>query len=400
MGDARCISRNSLSPLPLGHIQEKTVGVKLDGPSSSEPSLFSPITIRGLTFNNRILVSPMCMYSCQNQDGIFTDFHLAHIGTLSLRGPGLVFIEATAVQPNGRLSPQDTGLWNEDQELALCRLVRLAKACNGARIGIQLAHGGRKAAAYPPFHRFEETGGQIARGIVPNEEGGWAADLVAPSAIPWKDNGEYPTPNELTKEQIKELIHAAHGYLIHEFLSGHTNQRSDEYGGNFENRIRFLLEIVSAIRTVIPEEMPLFCRLSGTDYVDGLLSKDPTGWDIYQVTELCRRFTPLGVDVVDLSSGGNLPTVFKGGIGPDFGFQLPLAEEVKKANIPGLKVAAVGSLQNAKLSDEAVRSGKADFIGIGRHFLKDPNWVYTAAEELNVNIRWPAQYSWMWSWGK
>lgn len=150
----------------------------------------------------------MCMYSCKDQDGVFTDFHLAHIGTLSLRGPALVFIEATSVLPNGRLSPQDTGLWSDEQEVALGRLVRLAKASNGAKIGIQLAHGGRKASTYPPFHHFEENSGRLGRGIVPNEEGGWGADIVAPSAIPWKNDGKYPTPNELTKDQIKEMVAA------------------------------------------------------------------------------------------------------------------------------------------------------------------------------------------------
>jgi len=355
------------------------------------------------------------MYSCEKQDGAFTDFHVAHLGNLALRGPSLVFCEATAVEPVGRLSPQDTGIWNQEQADSLTRVVKLVQA-SGSKFGMQLAHGGRKAGTYPPYHNFEESGGQLGRGIVPKSEGGFGDELVAPTAMAWKDG--FSVPRELTTAEVKGIvrkfasaakrsveagvdvieIHGAHGYLIHEFLSGNTNKRTDEYGGSFENRIRLVIEIITAVRAVMPKDMPLYLRVSGTDYTDNgdILAEDPNGWDIYQVIELCRKAVPLGLDVIDISSGGNLSTVMKGLIGNEFGFQVPLAAEVKKANIEGLLVATVGGMNDGKQSEQVLQDGRADIVMVARQFLMDPNLVNTFARELGVKARWASQYSWMW----
>jgi len=283
-------------------------------------------------------------------------------------------------------------------------------------LAIQLAHGGRKAGTYPPFHNFEESGGKLGRGVVPESEGGFADKLVAPSPIAWKGLHD---PKELSISEVKEIvkrfaeaakrsveagidiveIHAAHGYLIHEFLSGNSNKRTDEYGGSFENRTRLLLEIIKAVRKEMPKDMPLFCRVSGTDYAteeetgDPMLAKDPNGWDIYQVIELCRKAVPLGLDVIDISSGGNIPNG-KGMILPTLGFQVALAEKVKAAKIDGLFVATVGGMHDPKLAEQVLQDEQADIIFVGRQFIKNPNWVYTAAEALGVKARWPSQYSW------
>jgi len=415
--------------LDVGHHQTKIIGEALEI-TESTPKLFQPLTIRGNVFHNRVMVSPMCMYSCKKQDGVFTDFHLVHYGNFALRGTSLVMIEASAVEPRGRLSPEDAGIWSDEHSKALERIVRHAKA-SGAKIGIQLAHGGRKAGTYPPFHKHSgstyppshKEGDQsvrkvLRRAVVPREEGGFGDEIVAPTATAWKDDEGYPVPNELSRDEIKEIaqkfveaakrsveagvdvieIHAAHGYLIHSFLSGNTNKRTDEYGGSLQNRLRFLLEIIQGTREVIPETMPLFCRVSGTDYALGdMLTPDPQGWDIFQVIELCKQAVPLGLDVIDISSGGNLPNVYKG-LAQDLsqlGFQLPLAEQVKLANIPGLTVAAVGCMHDPKTSETFLQEDKADLIFIGREFLRNPSWVYTAAEELGVEARWADQYSWM-----
>ncbi|KAG4067786.1 hypothetical protein HA402_010472 [Bradysia odoriphaga] len=407
------VTGNGLS-MDVGLSQNKPIGQVIESTHpKTVPKLFTPFTIREQTFPNRILVAPMCMYSCKNQDGILTDFHLAHYGTLGIRGTSLVIIEATAVEPQGRLSPEDTGMWGDEHIEPLRRIARLVHA-SGGRLGIQLAHGGRKAACYPPYHKYEENGGRLNRGSpVPDSEGGFANEIRAPTNVAWSK--DMPAPKELTTAEVKELvqkfadaarrsveagvdvieIHGAHGYLIHEFLSGFTNKRTDEYGGSLDNRLRFVLEIIKAVRAVIPAGMPLFLRVSGTDYKNpsDMLASDPEGWDIDQVIELCRRAVPLGLDLIDISSGGNVPGN-RGIFSNDFGYQVPLAQKVKEANIEGLLVGTVGGQNIPKLSEKVLQENKADVVLIARKFIEDPSYVYTAARELGVVARWPKQYSW------
>src|SRR6185503_4771406 len=267
--------------------------------------LFDPLSIRDLTFANRVFVSPMCEYS--STDGYANDWHFVHLGSRAVGGAGLVMTEATAVLPEGRISPQDLGIWSEDHIEPLARLVRFIRE-QGTVAGMQLAHAGRKASTYRPWE---------GQGTVPEQSGGWKK-VVAPSAVAFTDS--YPMPEALTTQGIQEIvaafanaerrawaagfrvieIHAAHGYLIHEFLSPLSNQRQDEYGGAFQNRTRLLREIVAAVRSSWPERAPLFVRISATDWSDG-------GWDVRQSVELARSLKPMGVDLIDCSSGGNVP---------------------------------------------------------------------------------------------
>jgi len=291
--------------------------------------LFDPLAIRDITFANRIFVSPMCQYS--STDGYASDWHFVHLGSRAVGGVGLVLTEATAVLPEGRISPQDLGIWSDDHIAPLARVVRFIHE-QGSVAGMQLAHAGRKASTYAPW---------AGHGTVPESEGGWN-NVVAPSALRFADG--YPMPRALSIDGIKNVvsafaaatrraceagfrvieIHAAHGYLIHEFLSPLSNQRTDAYGGSFENRTRILREIVAAVRGSWPEGAPLFVRISATDWVDG-------GWDIEQSVELARQLKKLGADLIDCSSGGNVPHA-KVPVGP--GYQTQFAEQIRReANI-------------------------------------------------------------------
>ena len=347
--------------------------------------LFEPLAIRGVTFPNRVFVSPMCEYS--SRDGFANDWHFVHLGTRAVGGAGLVFTEATAVTPEGRISPEDLGIWKDDHVEMLSRIVRFMHE-QGAVAGMQLAHAGRKASTYRPWS---------GNGAVPEAEGGWQ-NVLAPSAVAFADN--YPQPLEMSTADINACIaafadaakrahtagfrvieiHAAHGYLIHEFLSPLSNQRSDQYGGSFENRARFVKEITQAIRNVWPEQLPLFTRISATDWTAG-------GWDIEQSIELARLLKPLGVDLIDCSSGGNVATA-KIPIGP--GYQTPFAERIRKeANI---LTAAVGMITSATQAEHIVGSGQADAVLLARELLRDPYFPMRAARELGQEITWPAQY--------
>ena len=348
-------------------------------------SLFSPLSLRGVTLANRITVSPMCEYS--SIDGFANDWHLVHLGSRAVGGAGLVFTEATAVVPEGRISPEDLGIWKDEHIPMLARITSFIRE-HGSVAGIQLAHAGRKASTAAPWNGGKPVG---------IEEGGWTP-IFAPSAIPF-DSG-YQTPVALDKAGIRQLVlafaaasrraldagfqvielHAAHGYLINEFLSPLSNARTDEYGGSFENRTRFLREVIEAVREIWPDSLPLFVRISATEWTDG-------GWDIEQSIALARMIAPLGVDLIDCSSGGNVPKV-RIPVGP--GYQVPLAERVR--NEADVRTGAVGLITNARQADEIVCSGKADIVLLAREELREPYFPLHAARELGAQIAWPKQY--------
>jgi 2,4-dienoyl-CoA reductase-like NADH-dependent reductase (Old Yellow Enzyme family) len=327
----------------------------------------------------------MCQYS--STDGYASEWHLVHLGSRAAGGAGLVLTEATAVLPEGRISPQDLGIWDEDHIEPLARIVRFIHE-QGSVAGIQLAHAGRKASTYRPWE---------GQGAVPEPEGGWKK-VVAPSAAPFAAN--YVVPQAISSEGIQGIvkafvdaarraceagfriieIHAAHGYLIHEFLSPLSNQRSDVYGGSFENRTRILREIVTAVRHSCPEQSPLFVRISATDWVGG-------GWDIQQSIELARQLKELGVDLIDCSSGGNVANA-KGPVGP--GYQTSFAERIRRE--AKIMTGAVGMITSAVQAEHILATGQADAVIIAREFLRDPYWPLRAARELGQAMSWPVQY--------
>ncbi|MBI3803332.1 MAG: NADH:flavin oxidoreductase/NADH oxidase [Nitrospirae bacterium] len=347
--------------------------------------LFEPFTLRDITFQNRIVVSPMCQYS--SRDGFANDWHLVHLGSRAVGGAGLVFTEAAAVLPEGRISPQDLGIWSDPHIAPLKRITCFIQE-QGSFSGIQLAHAGRKASTYRPWE---------GQGVAPEAEGGWRK-IVAPSPLPFAEG--YGVPEALTEAGIQEVvngfaeaarraleagfsvieIHAAHGYLLHEFLSPFSNRRPDRYGGSFENRTRLLREVVTAIRGVWPDRLPLFARISATDWAPG-------GWDIDESIELARQLNPLGVDLFDCSSGGNRPDV-KIPVAP--GYQVPFAERIRRE--AGLPTGAVGLITSPTQAEEIIRNGRADLVLLARAFLRDPYWPLHAASEFDVPIPWPPQY--------
>jgi 2,4-dienoyl-CoA reductase-like NADH-dependent reductase (Old Yellow Enzyme family) len=348
------------------------------------PHLFSKLRMRDVDFANRIGVAPMCQYSCI--DGYANDWHFAHLAARAIGGAALVFTEAAAVTPEGRISPQDLGVWSERHFEPLERIARFMNS-QGARAGIQLAHAGRKGSTYRPG---------AGQGAIPEAADGWRP--VAPSPVAFSDT--YAKPDELTVDQIKALqnafavaaeraaaagfdvieIHAAHGYLIHEFLSPFSNRRVDAYGASFENRTRFLRECVAAVRRSLAERCPLFVRISATDWAEG-------GWDIDQSVELARLLLALGVDVIDCSSGGNLE---KADIPMGPGYQTPFAERIRReANIA---TAAVGLITASAQADQIIRNDQADLVLLAREMLRDPYWPLHAAQELGQAAPWPRPY--------
>ena len=351
----------------------------------STANLFEPLKIRGLLLRNRIGVSPMCQYSCI--DGMANDWQFIHLGSRAVGGAGLVFTEATAVTPEGRISPQDLGIWSEHHVEPLAKITRFVHE-QGSLVGIQLAHAGRKASTYRPG---------AGHGAVPESEGGWKR-VVAPSALRFVD--EYPMPEALSEGGIRETveafaqaacraveagfdiveIHSAHGYLLHEFLSPLSNRRDDGYGGSFENRTRLLREVIEAVRRVWPECKPLFVRISSVDWLAG-------GWDIEQSVELARMIRPLGVDLFDCSSGGIAPkeTI---PVGP--GYQTAFAERIRRE--AGILTAGIGMITDPVQADHIVRSGQADMVLLAREMLRDPYWPLRAARELGYSAPWPRQY--------
>jgi 2,4-dienoyl-CoA reductase-like NADH-dependent reductase (Old Yellow Enzyme family) len=347
--------------------------------------LFDPLAIRDVTFANRVFVSPMCEYS--STDGYATDWHLVHLGTRAVGGAGLILTEATAVLPEGRISPHDLGIWSDDHIEPLSRVVRFIHE-QGSVAGMQLAHAGRKASTYRPWD---------GNGAISESDGGWT-NVVAPSAVRFADH--YPMPKELSIDAIQNIvfafaaaarraceagfrvieIHAAHGYLLHEFLSPLSNRRTDSYGGSFENRTRILRETVAAVRSSWPERAPLFVRISATEWVEG-------GWDVEQSVELARQLKPIGVDLMDCSSGGNVPHA-QIPVGP--GYQTAFADQVRReANI---LTGAVGMITSSIQAEQIITTGQADAVIIAREFLRDPYWPLRAARELGQRVSWPVQY--------
>ncbi|KAG6819981.1 hypothetical protein H0H93_006811 [Arthromyces matolae] len=364
------------------------------------PKLFQPLKIRGLELHNRIFLSPLCQYSAEN--GKLTAWHKAHLGGIFTRGPGLSMVEATSVTPEGRITPEDSGLWTDEQIEPLAAIVEFAHS-QSQKIGIQLAHAGRKASTVAPWISGNPTASV--------EVGGWPDNVWGPSDIPFLD-GWYPNPKALTKQGIERVvdafvaaakralkagfdvieIHNAHGYLLHSFLSPISNKRTDEYGGSFENRIRLTLEVVDAIRGVIPENMPLFLRISATDWLEEVKPDEPS-WRSEDTVRLAPILHAHGVDFLDVSTGGNHPEQkIKGGPA----YQAPFAHDVKKAldSSSTLVVGSVGAITDGLPAQGVLDKGQADAIFVGRNFIKNPGTVWAFAEDLGVEIKVANQIGW------
>jgi 2,4-dienoyl-CoA reductase-like NADH-dependent reductase (Old Yellow Enzyme family) len=346
-------------------------------------SLFTPLSIRGTTFRNRAWVSPMCQYSAVN--GLLTDWHFVHLGALASGGTGLIISESTGVTPTGRISPQCTGIWSGEQTDRWARVVRYVQA-QGTPIGIQLAHAGRKASTSTPWT------GEVQVALA---DGGW--QTIAPSPVPF---GDLPVPTEMSHDDIESVrtafvaaaqraleagfdvveLHAAHGYLMHEFLSPLTNFRRDAYGGSYEGRMRFPLELVTAVRDVWPDNRPLFVRISTTDWMPG-------GWDLESSIGFSKRLAEAGVDLVDCSSGGLLPDVQ---IPEHSSYQVEMSRAIREGAT--ILTAAVGRITDPRQAEAIVAVGDADAVFLGREMLRDPHWPLRAAHALGAQVSWPPQY--------
>jgi 2,4-dienoyl-CoA reductase-like NADH-dependent reductase (Old Yellow Enzyme family) len=347
--------------------------------------LLSALPIRGVTLRNRIVMSPMCQYSAA--DGLASDWHLVHLGSRAVGGAGLVMVEATAVTPDGRITPEDLGIWGEQHVEPLARIARFVHS-QGAVAGIQLAHAGRKASCEPPW-----KGG--ARLRTP-EAGGWT--VVGPSPVPFNEGDPPPSPfDEAGIDAVVAAfeaaaqravaagfrvieIHAAHGYLLHEFLSPLSNRRTDRYGGSLENRMRLTLRVAERLRQRAPEGLPLFVRISATDWAEG-------GWDVEQSVVLARQLKALGVDLIDVSSGGLVP---KARIPVGRGYQVPFARKIRDE--AGVRTGAVGLITEPRYADEIVTGGDADLVFIARELLREPYWALKAQQELGEEPCWPTPY--------
>jgi 2,4-dienoyl-CoA reductase-like NADH-dependent reductase (Old Yellow Enzyme family) len=348
-------------------------------------SLFSPITLGGLRFDNRVVIAPMCQYSAE--DGSATDWHIMHLGQLALSGAGLLVVEASGVEPEGRITPDCLGLWNDANEAALARVLKACRAYGNTKIGIQLAHAGRKASATTPW-----------QGSKPLTDGR-AWQTIAPSAIPF--GPEWHTPKAFDKAEFARVktafteaarrsarlgfdlleLHAAHGYLMHSFISPISNKRNDEYGGDLAGRMRFPLEVFTAMREVWPKGKPIGARITGQDWLDDGLS-------VADAIAFAKELKARGADFVDVSSGSITPDV-KPVLGP--GYQVPFAEAVRKAT--GLHTWAVGLITEPKQAEQIIASGQADMVALARALLDDPRWVWHAAAELGAEAAYPLQYA-------
>jgi 2,4-dienoyl-CoA reductase-like NADH-dependent reductase (Old Yellow Enzyme family) len=346
--------------------------------------LFTPITFRELTIRNRIFVSPMCQYS--SKDGLPTEWHMVHLGSRAVGGAGLVMVEASAVNPQGRISPDDSGIWNGEQAKAFAPITRFIKE-QGAVPGIQLAHAGRKASTDLPWN-----------GSAPLDARNRGWQTIAPSAVPYAPG--FATPLEATSKDLEAIlgqfaaatrrcieagfevieVHMAHGYLLHEFLSPLSNRRTDEFGGALENRLRFPLRVAKAVRDTWPSHLPVFVRISASDWVDG-------GWDLLQSLDLARELKKIGIDLIDCSSGGVIPEG-----APPFGpgFQTPFASSIRHE--VGIATGAVGFVTEPAQAEQIIATGLADAVLLARGMLKDPYWPLHAAKALGVDLPWPVQY--------
>jgi 2,4-dienoyl-CoA reductase-like NADH-dependent reductase (Old Yellow Enzyme family) len=346
--------------------------------------LFAPLTLRELSIKNRIFVSPMCQYS--SREGMPSDWHLVHLGSRAVGGAGLVMVEASAVASQGRISPDDSGIWNSEQAKAFAPIAAFIRA-HGAVPAIQLAHAGRKASTDLPWK---------GSGPLDAKHRGW--QTIAPSPLPF--SSAYPAPREATKQDLEIIlgqfasaarrsieagfevveVHMAHGYLLHEFLSPLSNQRSDEFGGSLENRLRFPLRVAKAVRDIWPEHLPVFVRISASDWMEG-------GWDLDQSMELARQLQAIGIDLIDCSSGGLVPEA-----APPFGpgFQTPFASAIRREL--GIPTGAVGFITEPVQAEQIVATGLADAVFLARAMLRDPYWPLHAAKALGVDLAWPVQY--------
>jgi 2,4-dienoyl-CoA reductase-like NADH-dependent reductase (Old Yellow Enzyme family) len=361
-------------------------------------NLFAPYTLRELTIPNRVWMPPMCQYSAAPSGeaaGVPNDWHFSHLAARAAGGTGLIIVEATAITPEGRISPYDLGLWNDTQVEAFRRITSFLKE-QGTVPAVQLGHAGRKAST-------ERTWVERGRALTPDEEHGWQP--LAPSATAF--SSEHSTPDELTVDQIHEIVrkfadsarraldagfqvvelHGAHGYLIHQFLSPQSNHRTDAYGGSFEGRIRFALEVVDAVRAVWPEELPLFFRVSATDWLTENPQDGREGWTSQDTVRLAKELQAHGVDLLDVSTGGLVPDAL---IEAAPGFQVPFAEAVRDG--AGLPVATVGLITDPAQAQDILASGRADAVLIGRALLRDPFWARHAAAELGGEVHSPVQY--------
>jgi 2,4-dienoyl-CoA reductase-like NADH-dependent reductase (Old Yellow Enzyme family) len=345
--------------------------------------LFEPISLRGLTVSNRVWVSPMCQYTAV--DGLPNDWHLMHLGQFAAGGAGLVCTEVAAVVPEGRISPQDVGIWNDEQVTAWRRITDFLHSC-GAVAATQIGHAGRKASTQRPWE---------GRRSVPISDGGW--QTVGPGERPF---GQYDAPRKLTEQEVAELparfadaavravragfdvveLHFAHGYLVHQFLSPLSNDRTDAYGGGFEGRTRLAVEIAEAVRAALGTEVPVLARLSATDWTEG-------GWTIEDSISLAKRLGQAGVDLVDTSTGGNTPDADIP-VGP--GYQVPFAQRIREAT--GLPTGAVGMITEPEQAEGIIAAGAADVVFLARAMLRDPHWAQRAARVLGAEARWPDQY--------
>ncbi|PWY67127.1 FMN-linked oxidoreductase [Aspergillus sclerotioniger CBS 115572] len=379
--------------------QHPPAGTQIEGSTK----LFTPLTIRGLTLPNRLFLAPLCQYS--SQDGYANDWHLTHIGGIIQRGPGLSIMEATAVQKIGRITPQDLGLYEDGQIGPLQRITEFAHG-QGQKIAIQLSHAGRKGSGVAPW--------LSKNAMAVREVGGWPGEIVGPSAMSHEE-GVHAVPRAMTGDEIRVLkgdfgdaagravtagfdgveIHAAHGYLLHQFLSPVSNQRTDEYGGEFENRVRLLVEVCEVVRGVIPSTMPLLVRISATDWFEfdeGLKREFPDSWTVGQSVRLAGLLADCGVDLVDVSSGGVHP---KSAIAIRSGpaYQVQFAQEIKRAVGDRLLVSAVGGIKTGLLAEEVVQSG-IDAVQAGRWFQQNPGLVRAFANELGVKVKMATQIDW------
>ncbi|KAG2733894.1 hypothetical protein G9P44_003419 [Scheffersomyces stipitis] len=380
--------------------QPVPAGTYFQQEKQKKPLLFSPFKIRELILQNRLVVSPMCQYSA-GRDGQATPYHLVHYGQFLLRGPGLTFVEDTSVSPEGRLSPENLGIWNDQQAEALKDIVEFAHS-QKQLIGIQLDHGGRKASSQPNYIHLEQNAEESV--------GGWPNEIVAPSPIVFRPNGNLVKPNELSKSDISRIvndfgnaaeravkisgfdaieIHGAHGYLINQFYSKISNKRKDEYGGSFENRIRFLLEVVDEVRSRIPSSIPLFLRISAIENTE-----DEDAWTLSESIKLSTIVVEHGVDVIDVSSGGNCHRQYSRkslskGHAP---MHIPLAKAIKDELGEKVLVACVGSLNSATLIEDELKKGSFDIALVGKGFLNNPALVWKFAEELEIRVHRPLQY--------